>query len=1267
MTIKFNALTEKEYYTLRQEILSAIEGRRNEVYRDSEGIATIGIGLNLRDSGNAKSVLEANMTRHKGIETKLESKDDITTFVNASSGTFRNDAEAKRAVNEAWKAFAEGNSIVSDTLSLTDKEMETLFNAAAETREITLSQHFAGNNKNSAGETVQAAFTEGSYSYERLAIFSLVYNAGGSLLGNNLTAAINDGDRFKAWFEIRHASNAEREPGLAKRRYYEAELFGLFDNRGNPTSEEIRHIIETLPQKVRGSNSTYISRISNYEKTYEYVIKDAYDSYANAPFATNPLYIGEVFRPLAKELLAQFLPADLSEAIKTDIASTAKNIDGQVIPGITNADGHIAPRGYSSDPAPKPGTTAAPKTNLLVALEQEGTDANGNVIRKGATFTGNKDRDIMLGGDGENTMNGDKGNDIMVGGNKKDTMNGGDDNDILIGRDGNDELNGGNGNDTLFGGKGKDTLKGGTGEDTYVFAFEDIDGDVISDPDGGGKIKIDQRLLGNLGKIEYGGGATWTEKRGDYSLTYKLLNHKPAKNGNSDTSVGDLQITVTQGGESKSFTIKDWTFRKSVSAAYGADPDDSTQTVLQGSNFNFTFELPSPGNAGNHMNGDQRAPYKRDGKTFDWDKTQWDYETGELRNGIAEENFNDAIHGSAQRDIIRGFGGNDALDGKDGNDRIEGGNGHDLIAGGKGSDWIDGGDGDDHIFASRALAERTKRVRADEVPVLKGSNVGELLVDGSAWGLFADASGNFDLGTLTGVSFTPDVADASNTKGDIVFGGKGRDDIYGSQENDVLVGDEDFTDDGAAANTEHSDTIFGMGGNDAIYGGSGNDILQGDSKGLKGSIGYLPPEIPHGNDVIHGGSGNDGIVGNGGDDHLYGDSGDDLLVGDDSESEDDDGPTTGNDVLHGGTGNDVLFGGPGDDELHGDEGDDKLIGGSGNDVLTGGTGNDIFYVRKSGLDHKIITDFGNGNDHIVLRGATLDGYHLIQVDNDLILSLKDGQGDITIMNFFTLAADNAGIIHGQDGKTHSVQDIHHLLPQPADPQPPADESPVTPPADETPVTPPADETPVTPPANETPVAPPADETPVAPPADETPVSPPADETPVTPPADETPVAPPADETPVTPPADETPVTPPADETPVAPPADETPVAPPADEAPVAPPEAQNPYQALLDELGSFLDLDLDKINIGRTGNDLNIGTGKQDFTLPGVFDNDVLDEWLGAGDGFNLGERQRENQELLKELWGDDALPPSYSNNHQHGGALHERLHDLHDELHGLI
>ena len=58
MAIKFNELTEKEYNTLRQEILSAIEGSRNEVYRDSKGMATIGIGLNLRNDDIARSVLK---------------------------------------------------------------------------------------------------------------------------------------------------------------------------------------------------------------------------------------------------------------------------------------------------------------------------------------------------------------------------------------------------------------------------------------------------------------------------------------------------------------------------------------------------------------------------------------------------------------------------------------------------------------------------------------------------------------------------------------------------------------------------------------------------------------------------------------------------------------------------------------------------------------------------------------------------------------------------------------------------------------------------------------------------------------------------------------------------------------------------------------------------------------------------------------------------------------------------------------------------------
>ena len=883
-----------------------------------------------------------------------------------------------------------------------------------------------------------------------MAIFSLVYNAGKRLLGENLTAAINDGDRFKAWFEIRHASNADTSSGLAKRRYYEAELFGLFNDRGNPTSEEIRHIIETLPQKVRGSNSTYISRISSYEKTYEYVIKDAHDSYAIAPFAKNPLYIGEVFRPLAEELLARFLPADLSEAIKNDIANATRKIDGQVIPGITNADGHIAPRSYSSDPAPEKGTMPPQKTNLLVALEQEGTDANGNVIRKGATFTGNKDHDIVLGGDGENTMNGDKGNDIMVGGNKKDTMNGGDDNDTLVGRDGNDELNGGGGNDTLIGGKGKDTLKGGTGEDTYVFAFEDIDGDVISDPDGGGKIKIDQMLLGNLGKIEYSGGATWTEKRGDYSLTYKLLNHRPAKDGNSDTSVGDLQITVTQGGESKSFTIKDWTFRKSVSAAYGADPDNSTQTVLQGSNFAFTLKLPAPGKAENLFNGDQHAPYMNDGKTFDWGKTSWNTITGILQGGVKEDGFSDVIRGTAQRDIINGHGGNDALDGGDGNDTITGGDGHDLITGGKGSDWLFGGKGNDFIYGSCGLLPEVQRHDSgDNAANLKRTGTGNetVVIDGASWGVYQEETGRYAiLGPDNSVAAT--AADPGNTRGDIIVGGEGQDKIFGSQESDAIFGgdlpfageaDKTKPEDGNSDN----DTIYGLGGNDYISGGKGNDTIHGDTNiHDPGLSGYMPADMAHGNDIIDGGRGDDNLYGNGGNDIISGGDGNDLINGDDVVNVVNDGPTSGDDTLDGGNGNDRIFGGAGNDNIDGGNDNDLIFPGAGNDTMTGGAGDDTFVIRKANLDHKTITDFGD-NDRLVLLNSGLDDYGLLRTGNDLVLRLKSGEGDITVQHFFALPDDSAATIH-EHGET--IRTVRELREQFAATAAPAGETPVTAPA-----------------------------------------------------------------------------------------------------------------------------------------------------------------------------------------------------------------------------
>ena len=87
-------------------------------------------------------------------------------------------------------------------------------------------------------ETVVDGYITLAKSLERVALVSLAYNSSG-LLGTNLKAAINANDRAEAWFEIRYNSNGgdSREKsgrGIARRRYIESEIFGLYDKSTPP-------------------------------------------------------------------------------------------------------------------------------------------------------------------------------------------------------------------------------------------------------------------------------------------------------------------------------------------------------------------------------------------------------------------------------------------------------------------------------------------------------------------------------------------------------------------------------------------------------------------------------------------------------------------------------------------------------------------------------------------------------------------------------------------------------------------------------------------------------------------------------------------------------------------------------------------------------------------------------------------------------------------------------------------------------------------------
>lgn len=137
-------------------------------------------------------------------------------------------------------------------------------------------------------------------------------------------------------------------------------------------------------------------------------------------------------------------------------------------------------------------------------------------------------------------------------------------------------------------------------------------------------------------------------------------------------------------------------------------------------------------------------------------------------------------------------------------------------------------------------------------------------------------------------------------------------------------------------------------------------------------------------DLIRGFAGNDTIQGLGGNDLIFGDRENDLLAGNE-----------GADTLAGGQGSDTIYGGQGEDVINGDRGQDLLIGAEGKDILTGGAGDDLFVIEQtvaasSIAEADLITDFGNGNDKIVLiNGMKFSDLDISVSDNQTVMKDKN--------------------------------------------------------------------------------------------------------------------------------------------------------------------------------------------------------------------------------------------------------------------------------------
>ncbi len=326
-----------------------------------------------------------------------------------------------------------------------------------------------------------------------------------------------------------------------------------------------------------------------------------------------------------------------------------------------------------------------------------------------------------------------------------------------------------------------------------------------------------------------------------------------------------------------------------------------------------------------------------------------------LNNNLSGNKGNDRLEGRDGNDLLWGDEGNDRLYGGNGNDTIHGGSGNDKGFGGKGFDFFSGDTGNDFIDGGEGF-DKVDYSELGQGITLKGA--------GSVDKGSAGQDTLFQIEEIIGAKGQLNTIDASTSDPNIsvninleqetlmVQGLPAGDRTYtvrnftvakGTEQDDVFIGGDSNTD---------RVFFFGGGGNDLIRGGAGDDDLFG---GL-------------GNDTMIGGDGQDFMIGGGGNDFLTSLRSTDYLNGTDAE--------------HAGA-----------HEV------DLLVGGLESDRFILGDIEQAYYVANGYEDYAGITDYGVGQDVIVLHGSASD--YSLQISNgaaELSYTANHGSDRVAVIN-----------------------------------------------------------------------------------------------------------------------------------------------------------------------------------------------------------------------------------------------------------------------------
>ena len=279
-------------------------------------------------------------------------------------------------------------------------------------------------------------------SKELIALLSLQYHG---VVGGLLTKAIVEGRRADAWYEIRYGSNNKNplpnKPsnfdkfahGTAKRRYFESEIFGLYDN-GSPIPAEATAVYDMYTRAHK-------TKILPYENAYSSELQNGVADYLDTAVKRN-LRLNSVvslstleksLTPAANVLKAMWL---------TDPRNTLIRIDD-----ICPLDIQLATTG-----------------NVVL----DGHQRSGYQLGVGA-----ERQDLLIGSLGADTLRGNGGSDAIIGGGGADSLYGGDGADFIY-SEGGAFIDGGAGADVI--------VLTGSGRDKIVWGPDDGQDVVFGDP-----------------------------------------------------------------------------------------------------------------------------------------------------------------------------------------------------------------------------------------------------------------------------------------------------------------------------------------------------------------------------------------------------------------------------------------------------------------------------------------------------------------------------------------------------------------------------------------------------------------------------------------------------------------------------------------------------------------------------------------------------------------------------------------------------------------